>query len=257
MPREARKTSGTKVYHVILKGNDSQDIFLDKQDYKKFLKEITNTKEKFNYEVYAYCLMNNHVHMVLYDKKEKISKAMQSLAISYSNYFSKKYEKTGHLFQNRFLSKNVETQEYLMQVIRYIHKNPEKAGISDLRNYTWSSFNEYIKEEKIITRQKFLSLFGNTMQEQIKNFKEFHIKGKEEINDYLEYEIKEKLTDEELIKQIQILFKITKVTKIKEYNTKIRNEKLRELKKIKGTSKSQLARVLGINRKQIERALKK
>ena len=111
MPRMPRKVSCTKVYHVILRGNDKQDIFLDEQDYKKFIKEILNTKEKYEYELYAYCLMTNHVHLIIYDKNDKLSKIIQSLAITYSPYFSKKYEKTGHLFQNRFLSKEVETRE--------------------------------------------------------------------------------------------------------------------------------------------------
>lgn len=159
MPRMARKVSCTKVYHVILRGNDKQDIFLDEQDYKKFIKEILNTKEKYEYELYAYCLMTNHVHLIIYDKNDKLSKIIQSLAITYSAYFSKKYEKTGHLFQNRFLSKEVETREYLMQVCRYIHQNPVKAKIAKVDKYKWSSFREYIYEEKIISAELVLSLF--------------------------------------------------------------------------------------------------
>ena len=84
MPRIARKISMTKVYHVILRGNDRQDIFYEEQDYKKFLKLIVVTKEKYQYEVYAYCLMTNHVHLILYDKNDQISKIMQSIEIAYS-----------------------------------------------------------------------------------------------------------------------------------------------------------------------------
>ena len=87
MPRSARETSNTKVYHIILRGNDKQDIFYDEQDYRKFIKEIKETKEKYQYILYSYCLMPNHVHMVLYDKNESLSKIMQSLEISYSKYF--------------------------------------------------------------------------------------------------------------------------------------------------------------------------
>lgn len=159
MPRMARKASNTKVYHVILRGNDKQDIFFDEQDYKKILKEIVNTKEKYKYELYAYCLMTNHVHLVIYDKNDMLSKIIQSLAVTYSAYFSKKYEKTGHLFQNRFLSKEVETSKYLMQVCRYIHQNSLKAKISTVDKYKWSSFKEYIYGEKIISTKMLLSLF--------------------------------------------------------------------------------------------------
>ncbi len=159
MPRMARKVSSTRVYHIILRGNDRQDIFFDEQDYKKFIKEIKNTEEKYKYELYAYCLMTNHVHLVIYDKNDMLSKIIQSLAVTYSAYFSKKYERTGHLFQNRFLSKEVETREYLMQVCRYIHQNPVKAKISKIDNYKWSSFKEYINGEKIISTKMLLSLF--------------------------------------------------------------------------------------------------
>ena len=72
MPRASRKKSSTNVYHVILRGNNKQDIFFDEKDYKKFLKEIKNTKEKYGYELYAYCLMTNHVHLVIYDRKERL-----------------------------------------------------------------------------------------------------------------------------------------------------------------------------------------
>ena len=146
MPRMARKESSTKVYHVILRGNDKQDIFFDEQDYKKFIEELKNTKE-------------NHVHLVIYDKNNMLSKIMQSLEVAYSAYFSKKYEKTGHLFQNRFLSKVVEAREYLMQVCRYVHQNPVKAKISTVDKYKWSSFKEYLYGEKIVNTKMLLSLF--------------------------------------------------------------------------------------------------
>ena len=130
MPRSPRIKAFSKVYHVILRGNSKQDIFLDEQDYKKFKKEIYNTKEKYQYELYSYCLMTNHIHLIIYDKNEKLSKLMQSLAVSYSSYWNKKYERVGHLFQNRFISKEVESAEYLKNLCRYIHQNPYKAGIS-------------------------------------------------------------------------------------------------------------------------------
>lgn len=148
MPRMARQKSSTKVYHVILRGNAKQDIFLDKQDYYKFFREICNTKEKYQYELYAYCLMTNHVHLILYDKNENLSRTLQSLTVSYSSYWNKKYERVGHLFQNRFLSKNVETKEYLKNLCRYVHQNPNKSGIAKMEEYQWSSYQEYTKKAK-------------------------------------------------------------------------------------------------------------
>lgn len=76
MPRMARELSKTKVYHIIFRGNDKQDIFYDTQDYKKYLKEMKNTKEKYQYEILAYCLMSNHVHLIVFDKNDNLSKSM-------------------------------------------------------------------------------------------------------------------------------------------------------------------------------------
>lgn len=259
MPRKAREVSDTKIYHVILRGNDKQDIFFEEQDYKKFIKEILNTKEKYKYELFAYCLMTNHVHLILFDKNDNLSKTMQSLCVSYSSYFSKKYDKVGHLFQNRFFSKCVETREYLIQLCRYIHQNPVKAKISDIEEYRWSSYQEYIKDKKIIETKTIMSIFGDTKIGAIRNFIEFHKRDKEDIfgNDYIEYEIIERLTDEQLKLIIEKLLKINNVMEIKRFNATIRNEKLVKLKEIKGTSKNQIARVTGINRKVIERVLKR
>ena len=259
MPRKARKISNTKVYHVILRGNDKQDIFFEDQDYKKFIKEIINTKERYKYKLFAYCLMTNHVHLVLFDKNDNLSKIIQSLAVSYSSYFSKKYDKVGHLFQNRFFSKCVESREYLIQLCRYIHQNPVKAGIAEIEKYRWSSYQEYIKCEKIVETKTIMSIFGNTKIEAIRNFVEFQKRNEEDIfgNDYVEYEIIKRLTDDQLKVIIENLLKIDNVFEIKRFNSIERDEKLRKLKGIKGASKSQISRVTGINRKIIERALNK
>lgn len=258
MPRMARKISKSKVYHIIFRGNDKQDIFLDKQDYLKMMKEIINTKEKYKYKIFAYCLMTNHVHLIIYDKNENISRAMQSLIVSYSNYFGKKYDKTGHLVQGRFFSKNVETKEYLIKLCRYIHQNPMKAKISSTNQYKWSSYKEYVGNSNIVDNKMILSLLGKTKQEAIKNFIIIHQNEKEGINDYIEFEILSKLTDLELKQRIEKILNINNVDirKIKKYNAQERNKVLKELKIIRGTSKTQIARVLGINRKIIERAMK-
>ena len=256
MPRKARKTSNTKTYHIIIRGNDKQDIFFDKQDYNKFIKEIKRTKEKYHYQLYAYCLMTNHVHLIVYDKDNNLSKAMQSLILSYSIYFGKKYEKVGHLVQGRFLSKNVESREYLIQLCRYIHQNPVKAKIAKVNEYEWSSYNEYLNVPKIVEPAMIMKSLGKTKEEAIKNFMAVHQFQEEKVNEYTEFEMATKLTDIELAEQIKMYFKIDNVKRIKESNVKIRNEMIRKLKNIKGTTKVQISRVLGINRKIVERAMK-
>ena len=256
MPRIAKKISSTKVYHIILRGNDRQDIFYDEQDYYKFFKIIKNLKIKYQYDIYAYCLMSNHVHVIIYDKNMQLSKIIQSMAISYASYFAKKYNKEGHLFQNRFLSKTVETKAYLYRLCKYIHQNPLKAGISSTEKYRWSSYHEFIYGDKIINSEIFLSMLGKTKKEAIENFIIFHSYETKAINEEVEYECVDKITDEQVKEKIQKLLKIEDVRKIHTYDRKTRNEELQKLKILKGTSKAQLSRVLGMNRKILERVMK-
>ena len=256
MPRIARKISMTKVYHIILRGNDRQDIFYEEQDYKKFLKLIVITKEKYQYEVYAYCLMTNHVHLILYDKNDQISKIMQSIEIAYSSYFAKKYSKKGHLFQNRFISKNIEQENYLYRLCRYIHQNPVKAGISSVENYKWSSYNEFIHTSKIINSKFILSMFGKMQKEAVENFILFHNYMTNEINEEVEYEGISKLTDEQVREKIQKILQLKEISDIYMCDKDTRNKRIEKLKEIQGTSKVQLARILGMNRKMLERIMK-
>lgn len=259
MPRGARQESSTKVYHIILRGNAKQDIFLEKQDYTKFIKELSKTKEKYENKIYAYCLMPNHIHLVIYDEKDNLSIAIQSLTVSYSSYWNKKYERVGHLFQNRFLSKAVETESYLKTLCRYIHQNPSKSGISKMEEYPWSSYQEYAKDAQgIVDKKQICALFGNNKQEAQYNLIEFH-KNREEqnnIKDFAEYEIVKKLSDEQAKKCIEEILKIENIQEVIQYSVTKRNEYLKRLKGIQGISKTQISRLTGLSKRMIEIAMK-
>lgn len=257
MPRIARQKSSTKVYHVILRGNAKQDIFLDEQDYGKFIKEICIIKEKYQCEVYVYCLMTNHVHLILYDKMENLSKALQSLTISYSSYWNKKNERVGHLFQNRFLSKTVETQEYLKNLCRYIHQNPSKAGIARMEEYLWSSYQEYSKKNKIIDEKQILLLFGEDRNVAIHNFIEFHKinEKQDDIKEQIEYEMIGKLSDEQAKQYIEKILGLKNLQQISQYSIVKRSQYLKKLKDVKGLAKAQIARLTGLSEKMVKRAM--
>lgn len=258
MPRMARQKSSTKVYHIILRGNAKQDIFLEEQDYNKFIKEICYTKEKYQYELYAYCLMTNHVHLILHDKNENLSKALQSLTVSYSSYWNKKYERVGHVFQDRFLSKNVETAEYLKSLCRYIHQNPQKGGIARLEEYQWSSYQEYIRESKIIEKEQILLLFNDKQKEAINYFIEFHKISRDQKtwNDFIEYEMIKKLNDEQASQYIIEILGLKNMQELAKYSIEKRDECLQKLKGIKRISNLQMARITGLSRKIIDTAMK-
>lgn len=248
MPRCPRQKSSTNVYHIIIRGINRQDIFLDKQDFKKFLKEVKRTKEVYKYEIYAYVLMPNHVHFIIHDINKNLSIIIQSLNISYSNYFNKKYERVGHLFENRFKSKIIEEEEYLKNVVRYIHKNPENAGIT--KYYPWNSYYEYItNKNEIIDKKIIMNMFDNN----IGNFKIFHEKYNKNEDLGKAYEMISKIDDEEAIKKMKEIAKEDNLTRIQNYDVYTKHEIIKKILKIEGIKKVQIARILGINRKTIEK----
>ena len=254
MSRPIRRLGHSQVYHIILKGIDNQDIFYDSLDRKFFLKQISITKKNFNYLVYAYCLMTNHVHMVIKCKNDLLSKSIQSLVIRYVHYFNKKYSRKGSLVQDRFKSKNVETPKYFLEVCRYVHRNPEKAGIALTQNYEWSSYREYLGQEKIIDKQHLLYYFNNNLNK----FVDYTTKtiGIDSIEDFVEYELINKLTDEQLTTIIMKKFDISDINQIGVFfKYRDRNDLKEDLEKIKtipGTNKTQVARVIRIGRKVIQ-----
>lgn len=257
MARTARMISTTGIYHIILRGINKEKISIDERDKYKIIKELKRTKEKYKYEIYAYCLMSNHVHLLIKDNQGNISKAMQSFAVAYSAYFNKKYDRVGHLFQNRFHSRCVENESYLLNVQRYIHRNPEKAGISKTEEYKWSSYKEYIDISDITDTKFILSILGENTKEAKRVFESFNTNQYviEEINDFSEYEIINKLTDEEAKSVIEDYLNIKEISRIKDYNFKIRNDIIKRLRGMKGTSCRQISRITGIDNKIISQIL--
>lgn len=255
MPRKCRNYAMSKIYHIIIKGIDEQNIFYDDRDRRIFLEYLSITKKDYNYNIFSYCLMDNHIHMVIKSEKEFLSNAMKSLMIRYVQYFNKKYKRTGNLFQNRFKSKNVENQRYFLEVCRYVHRNPENVGIARTQDYEWSSYKEYIGKEKLIDKNILMHYFDND----INNFVEYtkQLRPDENLNDFAEYEIIEKLKDNDVEKIIGKIFDIEEISEIPYFFKDLAEDKLqkaiRKLKLIKGSNKTQIARIVRINRHIIEK----
>ncbi len=145
MPRTARKTSSTGIYHVILRGINQQNIFEDEEDKTRFLFILQDTKKTCGYELYAYALMSNHVHLLLKTGDAPLEEIFKRIGGKYVYWYNLKYQRSGHLFQDRFKSEPVEDDEYLLTVICYIHYNPLRAGLSDSLDYKYSSFADYFE----------------------------------------------------------------------------------------------------------------
>lgn len=249
MPRLSRKSSSTQTYHVILRGIDKRNIFLEKDDYKKFLYYILKSKEKSNFSVYAYCLMSNHVHMLIKSEEDTIGNIMRRITVGYAQYHNNKYVRTGHLFQNRFKSEPIDDSRYFLTVLRYIHQNPIKAGMGkSLSAYPWSSYHEYVgsNEMKLIDTTVAMEWFTN-----IKIFKEFIATKCEDT--CLEYSEKNRYTDESLIKEIN---KLLDMQRLQTIDINSRNKIIKKIKLKTKASNRQLSRVLGVGRGIIDRVIK-
>ena len=137
------------LYHVLSRGNERRDIFLDDDDRTLFLTGLAEAGERFAVDVLAYVLMGNHYLLLLRTRRANLSKAMQWLGVSYTTRFNFKQSRSGHLFQGRFKSMLVENDAYLLQLSYYIHRNPLRAGMVErLADYRWSSYPAYAYEKR-------------------------------------------------------------------------------------------------------------
>jgi REP element-mobilizing transposase RayT len=163
MPRQPRIQLEDAFYHVTLRGNNKAPIFLEKHDFERFLTTVKRYKANSDFLLYSYVLMSNHLHLLLETKKEPLSKIMQSISTSYAMYFNKKYSRVGHLFQGRFNSILCDKDAYLLELVRYIHLNPIRAGIAeDLKDYPWSSHSAYLSPDDFIDTEMVLEMLGGT-----------------------------------------------------------------------------------------------
>ena len=240
MPRMAREKSETGIYHIMLRGIDKRDLFLKDSDYEKFISYMKKAKEKSEFAIYAYCLMTNHIHILLKTEAEEIGNIIRRITVGYAQYHNIHNGRTGHLFQNRFRSEVVDSDEYFLTVLRYIHQNPIKAGIvKNMKNHKWSSYNEYINNKAILIDSGLaLSYF--------RDFKDFTKYMEEENEDScLENEQKKRWIDEELI---EFISSFLDKSRLLELDIKSRDEILKNIKENTGASNRQLSRILNIGR---------
>ncbi len=144
MARTARIMSKSNIYHIMLRGINRQKIFLDEEDHRHFLEVLEHCREISEFRLYAYCLMSNHVHLLLHADGEPLEQVMKRIGTRYVVWYNRKYARTGHLFQDRYKSEPVQDNAYFLTVLRYILNNPVKAGICrKAEDYPWSSASDY------------------------------------------------------------------------------------------------------------------
>lgn len=147
MPRKPRKRSSLDIYHVVVKGVNGQRIFEERRDYMKYLEILELKKEKCEFDLFAYCLMSNHVHLLIRANNVALDSIFRKINTSYANWFNMKYSRSGPLQDGRYYSEPVDSLDYLLAALRYIHRNPLKAGLEKQvgQKYPWSSYYAYTK----------------------------------------------------------------------------------------------------------------
>ncbi len=244
MPRVARNIREPGYRHVIIRGVGKQILFEDSSDNMFFIKLLEKYSKECRVKICAYCLMENHVHLLVHDSSTDTALFMKKMGVSYSAHYNGKYERTGHLFQDRYKCENITDARGYLTVLRYILRNPEKAGVCKTEEYRWSSFSLYGD------RSSFLD--QSFTRELLRNKDDFAGFIKKENNDMcMEYESKR--DDRWAKEKIDHILGGHSGTVIQKYDKKERNRVIRLLKD-EGLSVRQIERLTGINRGVVQKA---
>ena len=247
MARQPRTISHSGYYHVMLRGNGRMVIFSDDADRRTFLRMLSERLHATSIKLIAWCLMENHVHLLLSDQNGEFVDMMHSLETSYARYFNMKTGHVGSVFQGRFKSKAIETDDYLLQAVRYIHDNPLDRGISR-SSYPWSSYREYTGVPSLITPEPILELIGGRG-----GFIEFSSNSG---RDSYTFAVERNANDTELVDQARRALKGMAPHLVKTLPAQQRLACL-TLLKASGFSIRKIERVTGLGRNLIQRELAK
>ena len=249
MPRTARKKSASGIYHVMLRGADRRILFSDDEDNERFLDTLRRAKEVSDFKLYAYCLMGNHVHLLIEESKEPLEMIFKRIGSSYVYYYNWKYELRGHLFQDRYRSESVETDAYFYDVLRYICQNPVKAGLCDSPlDYPWLGCANVTKDQTLLDSVQ--SLTDMSKEEMIAFI------TRESTQKHLEDDSSKRLTDREATERICKTCGCRYVQEIGGWETARRDQALRCALSA-GVSIRQLSRLTAVSKAVIERISRK
>lgn len=255
MPHGERKKSETGFYHVVVKGDGGQILFEGDGDRKRFLEELKRAKADHGIAVHAYCLMSNHVHLLVEDAgegRDGLGPFMKQLCERYAMHFRKRTGRVGHVFQGRYWSEPIGSDEYFLACLRYIHANPEPAGIGPASGYTWSSYSEYAGKPGfgVASTELALGLLGGPS-----GFESFQENGGAFARAFPKSSLVRHLSYDELLRIAKNVLGEETFARLKEMDPDERAENLRMLAAA-GFTESQIARLTGIGRSSIVRSLK-
>lgn len=207
MARKPRVEFEGAFYHVIARGNQRQDIFRDDKDRAIYLERLEHYRKRYDFKLYAYVLMSNHVHLLIETQKIPLSKIMQGIQFTYTQYYNRRHRTVGHLFQGRYKAILCDRDSYLLELVRYIHLNPARLKRpKDPWKYLWSSQRAYLGERTAvqIDTKWVLGQFGRTSAQARRAYRKFTEEGigQGHIDQYYEVVDQRFLGDEEFIEKV-------------------------------------------------------
>ena len=249
MPRTVRKGSESGFYHIVTKGDGSQVIFEGERDRARYLALLEQATSDHEIEVHAYCLMSNHVHLLIRDENQTVSAFMKQLDERYAMYFAHVSNRVGHVFQGRFWSEPIVKDEHFLSTLRYIHANPEPAGICRLDEYPWSSYRSYLEESPLVTTDMAFSLLGGPDR-----FAAFSTPGGRYVTPFPGSNLKRHLSPDELVRVASEILGDELLRSLRTLAPEARHEPLRLLAEAGFTTK-EMSRVTGLGYSSIQHAL--
>ncbi len=244
MPRVRRPISSTGYYHVMIRGNSRQILFESDDDRTAFLAALDRALDEPGMRLLAWCLMDNHVHLLIDDPNGMLSQAMKRVEVTYAIRYNRKADRVGHVFQDRFRSIPIESDEQLLKTAGYIHNNPVKADICPADEYPWSSYSEYVGHATHCDTSTVLEMLGG-----VEEFKSFVAACLDEAYDPWSGK---RPTGDQLIASALELLGVDDLSSVKGLPIDQRNRALIILRD-GGFSIRQAERVTGIGRGTIER----
>ena len=183
MARKPRIHLSGGLYHIIFRGNGGQDVFLTDADRYRFYLLLQEVTHRFGYRVHAFCLMTNHIHLVLQVGDIPLSRGMQNLSFRYTRWMNWREKRTGHLFQGRYKAVLVDGESYLLELVRYVHLNPVRAGmVVSPEEYPWSGHRAYLGKEILpwLTTDWVLTQFEKSLSKAQAAYQAFVLDGLDE-----------------------------------------------------------------------------
>jgi len=238
MARKPRIHYEGALYHVIVRGNNRACIFKSGENKEEYKKIVLNYKKRYRFKLYAYCIMDNHAHLLIEVDDIPLSKIMQGIQQVFTQHYNRKNRTTGHVFEQRYKSYLCDRDAYLLSLIRYIHQNPVRSKLTGGLNYQWSSHREYIGNPGFTDLNFPLSLFAHHKNKAVKRYLTFMDEMEtEEVKSMIKEEITEvvkNIEERHIIAREALIKIIEEVTEIKMDKIKgnIKSKRISDIRKL-------------------------